>query len=581
MFVNAFAALGQWRSRGKLESPSNRRSKLLSRFPSWPTLTISGLFDFIANEFPERPVVLTRDLKITYAEAQAQSRKWASGLIVLGLEPGQHVAIVMANYPEFPIMKLAIARAGCVSVPINYLLQYDEMRYVVEQSKSKILIGMSQYRDRDYLADFAGLRQDILELKHIFVLAQNDGDRTEFPAISVLERIGTAESDAELLHREAKASASSVSDIVYTSGTTGRPKGAMLTHDNILRAAFSSALTRSFEDGRRILFALPMFHVFGYVECWVAALFVGGSIIPQAIFDPDAMLGLAQQLGATDMVCVPVMTQALIECARKRSFRSETLLSVFNSGGVNVPSVWADIREALGASEIHTAYGMTETTASAMCTWTEDETKVLLNTNGRYKFAGPAGDEAIGGLVARYRVADPETEQELPFDCDGELQVRGPVVTQGYYCKPEETQSAFTSDGWFRSGDIGSLSESGYIKLTGRLKESYRCGGEMVMPREIEDLLSSYPGIGQVFAVGIPDHKMDEVGCLCVVPEVGAELVIEDIIAHCAGRLARFKVPKYVVILPLEDIPLTATGRPQKFKLAELATHRLGLSGPI
>jgi fatty-acyl-CoA synthase len=580
MFVNAFDVLGQCRSRGKLESPSTRRSALLARFPSWQALTISGLFDLIANEFPDRPVVLTPDRQITYREAQAISREWASGLIGLGLEPGQHVAVVMANYPEFPIMKLAIIRAGCVSVPINYLLQYDEMRYVVEQSKSKILVGMSEFRDRDYASDFIRLRQDIPDLEHIFVLPQSDRQASDFPAIVDLGGFATAQSDAELLQREANMEGSAVSDIVYTSGTTGRPKGAILTHDMVLRAAFSSALTRSFEDGRRILFALPMYHVFGYVECWVAALFVGGAIIPQAIFDPDEMLELAEQLGATDMICVPVMTQALIEQARKRGFKSDTLLSVFNSGGVNIPSVWTDIRDALGATEIHTAYGMTETTASAMCTWTEDDDEILLDTNGRYKFAGPAGDEAIGGLVAQYRVVDPETGQELPFDCDGELQVRGPAVTQGYYCKPEETQAAFTADSWFRSGDIGRLSEDGYIKMTGRLKESYRCGGEMVMPREIEDLLSSYPGISQVFAVGIPDPKMGEVGCLCIVPAAGAKVVIEEIIAYCAARLARFKVPKYAVLLRSEDVALTATGRPQKFRLTELAIEKLGLTSP-
>lgn len=564
-----------------MESPSTRRSKLLARFPSWPALTISGLFDLIANEFPERAVVLTRDREITYLDAQAMSRKWASGLIGLGMKPGQHVAIVMANYPEFPIMKLAVARAGCVSVPMNYLLQYDEMRYVVEQSKSKVLIGMSQFRDRDYTGDFARLREDIPQLEHIFVLPQSDGQTFDFPAVADIGRFATPQTDAELLQREATATASSVSDIVYTSGTTGRPKGAILTHDMVLRAAFSSALTRSFEDGRRILFALPMYHVFGYVECWVAALFVGGAIIPQAIFDPDKMLDLAERLGATDMICVPVMTHALIEQARQRGFNSDTLLSVFNSGGVNVASVWADIRDALGAKEIHTAYGMTETTASAMCTWTEDTAECLLETNGRYKLAGPAGDDAIGGRVAVYRVADPETGLELPFGCDGELQVRGPVVAREYFCKPEETQAAFTADGWFRSGDIGQLSEGGYIKLTGRLKESYRCGGEMVMPREIEDLLSSYPGIAQIFAVGIPDPKMGEVGCLCIVAEDGAAPSADDVIAHCAGRLARFKVPKYVVMLEQEDIPLTATGRPQKFRLAKLAIELLEQSGRI
>ena len=147
MFVNAFDILGQRRSKEKLERPSIRRSKLLSRFPSLPALTISGLFDLIAGEFPERPAVLTSDISITYREAQSMSRRWAAGLIALGLKAGEHVAIVMANYPELPIMKLAIARAGCVSVPINYLLQYDEMRYVLEQSKSKTLIGMAKRID--------------------------------------------------------------------------------------------------------------------------------------------------------------------------------------------------------------------------------------------------------------------------------------------------------------------------------------------------------------------------------------------------------------------------------------------------
>jgi fatty-acyl-CoA synthase len=548
---------------------------LLARFPSWPSLTISGLFDLIADEFPDRLAVIASDRDITYREAQAISRKWATGLIGLGLEPGQHVAIVMANYPEFPILKLAIARAGCVSVPINYLLQYDEMRYVAEQSQSKVLFGMSQFRDRDYTVDFARLRQDIPELTHLFVLPPSDGQTSDSQAIADLGRFATAATDAELLRREGNATASAASDIVYTSGTTGRPKGAILTHDMVLRAAFSSALTRSFEDGRRILFALPMYHVFGYVECWVAALFVGGAIIPQAIFDPDEMLDLAKQLDATDMVCVPVMTQALIECARNRRFHSETLLSVFNSGGVNVPSVWADIRDALGAKEIHTAYGMTETTASAMCTWTEDTDECLLETNGRHKLAGPAGDVALGGRVAAYRVTDPETGVELPFGRDGELQVRGPIVTRGYFGKPEETEAAFTADGWFRSGDIGQLSDGGYLKLTGRLKESYRCGGEMVMPREIEDLLSNYPGIEQVFAVGIPHAKMGEVGCLCIVPETDAKPVADDIIAFCATKLARFKVPKFAVMMTPEDIPLTVTGRPQKFKLAELAMDRI------
>lgn len=561
-----------------MKSAADRRKELLGRFPSWPDLTIAGLFDHIASEFPDRPMVLTGNSRLTYREAQRSSRAMAAGLIEHGLQPGDHVAIVMANYPEFPLVKLAIARAGAVAVPVNYLLRYEEMLYVVEQSQSTMLIGMSHFRDRDYVGDFIALSESLGGLKHVFLQHEESDHRRGLPDLSDLARQASPEAEAELARREGSASGSSVSDIVYTSGTTGHPKGAVLTHDMLLRAAFSSALTRSFEDGRRIQFALPMYHVFGYVECWVAALFVGGSIIPHAQFDPSEMLDLAARLEANDIVCVPIMTQALIEEARKRKFASPALLSVFNSGGVNTPGIWADIREALGVKEIHTAYGMTETTASAMCTLTEDPDERLLETNGRCKFAGPAGDPAIGGLVAQYRAADPETGQEMPLGIDGELQVRGPVVTKGYFGKPDETQAAFTDDGWFRTGDLGHMIEGSYVKLTGRIKETYRCGGEMVMPREIEDLLTGYPGVAQVLAVGIPDVRMGEVGCLCIVAEPDTSPDTDALIAYCATRLAKFKVPKYALVLRAEDIPLTATGRPQKFKLARLAAEMVGRS---
>jgi fatty-acyl-CoA synthase len=222
---------------------------------------------------------------------------------------------------------------------------------------------------------------------------------------------------------------------------------------------------------------------------------------------------------------------------------------------------------------------MTETTASAMCTLTEDSDARLFETNGRYKIAGPAGDPAIGGLVAQYRAVDPETGQEMMPGEDGELQVRGPIVTMGYFSKPEETQAAFTDDGWFRTGDLGCMIEGGYLKLTGRIKEAYRCGGEMVMPKEIEDLLTGYPGAAQVLVVGIPDARMGEAGCLCVVPEPGSSPDLSELIAYCATRLAKFKVPRHAVLLNVEDIPLTATGRPQKFKLAKLAAELVNSTG--
>lgn len=561
-----------------LPPPDERRSALLRRFPQWPGVTIPHLFDRVAALYPDRPMILTGARCSSYSDAAAASAQMASGLVAMGLAPGARVAVMMANYPEFIFAKLAIARAGCVAVPVNFLLQRAELLYVLGQSGCRALFGMAIFRDRDYLADFAAALVQLPELQHVFLREDDGAFGPGMMSVAQLAEAATPASDAACADRQVAARADDLCDIVYTSGTTGQPKGAMLTHDMVLRAGFSSALTRAFEDGRRIQFALPMYHVFGYVECWVAPLFVGGAIIPHAVFDPEAMLDSAVAFGATDIIAVPMMTHALIDAARRREGRIDTLRAFFNSGGANSATVWADIRAVLGAQEIHTAYGMTETTASVMCTLGEDPERRLCTTNGGYKLAGPAGDPAIGGRIATYRVVDPETGAVLPCGQDGELQVRGPVVTTGYFGKPDETAAAFTTDGWFRTGDVGRLFADGYLRLTGRIKETYRCGGEMVMPREIEDLLAGVPGIDQVHAVGVPDARMGEVGCLCVVPAAGARIDAAELIARCRSHLARFKVPQHVLILRAEDIPLTVTGRPQKFRLAALAAARLGVA---
>lgn len=555
--------------------PGKRREALILRLGQWPAVTLPQFFDGVAMTGPDRPAILGVDRVDTYHDVRVASCALAGGLIGLGIAPGARVAVIMANYPEFIVAKLAIARAGCIAVPVNFQLRRDELRYVLDQSGCCAVIGMAEFRGRDYLDDLQALQADLPALEHVIIreecLALPDG----FVSLARLVQDGNAECAAEAVRRQAAAKADDCSDILYTSGTTGRPKGVLLTHDMLLRAAYSSALTRAFEDGRRTLSALPMYHVFGYVECWIATLFVGGAIIPQPTFDAAEMLDRADQLGATDMVCVPIMTHALIAEARRRGRGPSSLLAYFNSGGANVPTVWNEIRTVLGAPEIHTAYGMTETTASAVCTFCEDPQERLIDTNGRYKLAGVAGDPEIGGLIARYRVVDPASGQELPIGQDGELQVRGRVVTKGYYNKPDETRDAFTADGWFRTGDIGQLLEGGYLKLSGRIKETYRCGGEMVMPREIEELLTDRPGIGQVLAVGVPDPRMGEVGCLCIVPLPGALPDASAIIGYCAERLAKYKVPRHVLFLTAQDIPLTPTGRPQKFLLAKLAADLL------
>jgi fatty-acyl-CoA synthase len=421
---------------------------LQSRFESWPDLTLPSLFDQVAEAHPDRPAIFTKEGIWTYQQLAHRSKMLAAAIAASEIPEGSRIAVVMANFAEFICIKLAIARSGCIAVPVNFQLRLDELEYVLDQAGCCAMFGMASFRDRDYLPDFDLLLDRLEQLRFIVVRDEASYPSGRIHTLNEFSARADSRSLVDLENRQGRLTANSISDIVYTSGTTGRPKGAMLTHDMLLRSAYSSALTRAFEDGRRILFALPMYHVFGYVECWIAGLFVGGAIIPQAAFDPVEMIELAETYNATDIVCVPVMTHALISSVRERGRFSAPLRAFFNSGGVNVPTVWEEIHDVFGVSEIHTAYGMTETTASTMCTRSGAPLTILQETNGQYKLAGVAGSPEIGGRVALYRVVDPVTGREVAAGQTGELQVKGPVVTRGYYRKPEETLESFTSDGW-------------------------------------------------------------------------------------------------------------------------------------
>jgi fatty-acyl-CoA synthase len=567
-------------------TPEQRRAALEARHPVWISRTIAQALDAAVTEFPDRPLLITDSRTYTYRDIQQWSRALAAGLIESGVQVGDHVAVVLANLPEYVAVKYAIARAGAVAVPVNYALRRRELSYILEQSDSTVLITMDRLRDRNYLEDLDALMPDWEraggstqwpQLRRVFVHTIEGKPRSAATTLSALSAMGTPTSRMELTRREARADPFFRSDIIYTSGTTGLPKGVMLSHDMILRAAYASAYTRAFEDGRRILFSLPMYHVFGYVECLIATTFVGGAILPHVVFDARKMLDAARSHRASEMVCVPMMTLKLLEVARQHGFDESSLLAMFNSGGASPPTIWRDIRELLGAREILTAYGMTETTASTTCTLPEGADEFLLSTNGRLKFAGVAGDPAQGGVLAQYKTVDPVTGDDLPLGVAGELVARGSIVTEGYYKKEEETRAAFTADGWLRTGDVGVVTVDGYLTLTGRLKETYRCGGEMVMPREIEELLTEHPLVSQALVVGLPDVKMGEVGCACIVSAGDTRPNPQDLIDLCISRLARFKVPRHVIFLTADEVPLTATGRAQKFKLAELARERLAI----
>ena len=561
-----------------------RQQALWRRFPRWQPRTLDQMLDNAASEFPERPFVVTDQRSWSYREIVQWSERIAAGLVASGVRPGDHVALLLANYPEFVAAKFGIARAGAVAVPINFLNRRDELGYVLHQSDAVLLITMDRFRNLDYLQfldqlapgwETLGGGEAFPRLKQVVVFPT--GDATARQGSVQLADFG---SNAGPWQAIAHPGPDSNADIIYTSGTTGPPKGVMLTHDMMLRTAFGSTYGRAFEDGRRILFSLPMYHVYGYVEGLLAALFVGGTVIPQLKFDPVQTLRAITQHRASDILLIPTMTLALLDELKKPGahYDLSSLHAVISSGGRAPAYIWQEIFDHLQPDELTTGYGMTEVTASSTVTRPGDPMERLLGSNGRLRDVGPAGDPANGGLLVFDRVVDPDTGAVLEPGQVGELQARGMGVTAGYYNKPEATAAAFTADGWLHSGDLGRIDEDGYLTLAGRLKESYRCGGEQVLPTEAEDLLVTHPAVLQAHVVPVPDLRMGEVGVAYVVLRDTPAVTPDELIAHCAGHLARFKVPRHILAIRAEDIPSTPSGRARKFMLVKMATEALGLA---
>ncbi|WP_250282822.1 MULTISPECIES: AMP-binding protein [unclassified Frankia] len=561
---------------------ARRREALEARYPRWVPRTTAQLLDLLAAERPHRPLVLGDARSYSYGDIADWSGRLAAGLMALGVRPGDHVAVDMANLPEVVALKFAVARVGAVSVSINFRLRHEELSYVLRQSDSVVLITMDRFRELDYLDALDRIApgweteaggSSLPRLRHVFVLGTDGGPARGRPLGELVE-LGRGISDEEVRSRTAAADPDAVSDLLYTSGTTGAAKGVMLQHDAVLRTAYASAYTRAFGDGRRILFALPIYHVFGYVEGLVAALFVGGAICPHATFDAQQTLRDIARHRIDELICVPAMTSLVLDAARAGEHDLSSLRTMFSSGAAHCAGMWADMLEVLGVEEIFTAYGQTETTASTTCTRPGDPLDRLANTNGTTKPAGVAGAAELGGTLAVYRTVHSETGADIPAGEVGELVVRGPIVTRGYYDKPAETTALFTPDGWMRTGDLGRIDEQGYLILTGRKKESYRCGGELVLPGEVERVLTDHPGVAAAHVVGIPHARMGEVGCAWIVPGPGRPAP-DELVAYCANRLARFKVPDVVLFIEEDEIPVTATGRVQKFMLAERAVALL------
>lgn len=548
-----------------------RREALESRFGTWPAWSLHDLVDHAAEAHPDRAVVIDDDDALTYSQMRARSRELAAGFLALGVRAGDHVGVLLPNDRQHVAVRVALSRVGATTVSLNYLYRAQELAFVLRDSGCRLLVTASGFRDLDHLAMLdevapgwtGGNPRSLPDLRQVVQHGVDHPERTGVPNLDDVAALGR-ETPPDPAVAARKVPADSVSDILYTSGTTGKPKGIKLTHDNILRAAYASAYCRAFEDGRRMTSALPLYHIFAWTEGLVASMFVGGTLITQRTFTVESTLAAISTHRASDWICVPTMAVAVLDDPAAAETDSSSLRSMMCAAAPAPRWLWDKARATFSLTELVTAYGSTELAGSVTLTQPEDPIERVIHTVGRIKHGGVAGLD--GGPLARLKVTDPLTGEDLPEGAVGELRWRGPTVTPGRWSRGDD---AAPTEEWLASGDLGRIRDDGYVELVGRSKEVYKSGGELVMPSEVEQLLTQQPGVSQAFVVGVPDERWGEIGWAWIVPEPGATVDVPAVIEACREKLARFKVPKQVEIVTVEQLPQTTTGKVQRHLIVE------------
>jgi fatty-acyl-CoA synthase len=554
---------------------ADRQGALRARRQAWTERSLPEHLAWAEAQFPDRPMVIADGQGYTYRDVLGRARRVAAGLRGHGVQAGDRVAVMLPNGIDFVVSAMGVLLAGAVLVPLSYLYRERELEYALRQSGALLAVlptgfkGIDDARMASAVIDRMASIDPAAEVPRII---QVEVDAPLVSGVQTLENL-IASADTQAASARPDIDPHAVAIILYTSGTTGDPKGVCLTHDNLLRTAYSAVWSRGFQDGRRIAFALPLHHIFALNEGLVASTFVGGAIAPQQAFDARELLDLLRDTQANDLLCVPTMAQALIEEAGDRRPALPSLEATYCAASPAPAWLWKQLADLLDIAELVTGYGMTETGGSLTMTRPGDDVDRLVKTVGVVKAADVAGLDEHGRPVARLAIRDPETGIHLPAGQSGEICWQGPAVTCGFWESPVDTDRSF-DDGWLRTGDLGHLDNDGYLALTGRIKEIYKSGGEVVIPAEVERFLVDLPTISDAFVVGIPDEKWGEIGCAFVVAESGTVIDVDQVREACRRGLARFKVPKRVLAIAADELPKTATGKIQKFRLIQLASAK-------
>ena len=519
--------------------------------------TIGSYFDRVVSSHPERDalVVPHQDVRWSYRELATRVNRLAGGLVAIGLRPGDRMGIWAPNCAEWVLAQYASAKAGVILVNINPAYRTSELAYVLKQSGCRLLVSAHAYKTSDY----AGMAQEVAprcrELERTVFLDSGEWD----------EVLAAGDSDHPLPEG---LQFDDPINIQYTSGTTGFPKGATLTHHNILNNGFFIGVGCGYTFEDRVCVPVPFYHCFGMVLGNLACTTHGACIVvPAPTFDPRATLHTVQEERCTSLYGVPTMFIAELALPEFDDFDLGSLRTGIMAGSPCPVEVMRKVIERMNMSEVTICYGMTETSPVSTQTSATDDIEHRTATVG-----------SVHPHV-EVKIIDPISGACVERGVAGELCTRGYCVMLGYWNDPEQTAKAIDRAGWMHTGDLATMDSDGYVKIVGRSKDLVIRGGENIYPREVEEFLYGHPDISDVQVVGVPDERYGEQIAAFVIARAARTIDPEAVRDFCRGKIAHYKIPRYVI--PVDEFPMTVTGKVQKFKLRERAIESLELQPAV
>jgi fatty-acyl-CoA synthase len=552
----------------------------VQKFPWLYDLTIGQVLAETARKFPMREALVfsQSSVRMKYTEFAGAVNGVAKGLLALGIKPGEHVGIWATNLPEWVLLQYGAASIGVVLVTINPAYRPFELRYTLEQSDVVALFLTDEFKSSNYYAIFGETCPEIMQTrdgkiscasfpKLRYAIAIKPDAPGGYLAWDTMIEAGRKIADSELESIAKGLKASDVINIQYTSGTTGFPKAAMLTHRNVLMNAWYVTGCQNISENDRMCVPVPFYHCFGCVMGSLGAVTRGAAmVIPAEYFNPAATLETIQKEHCTTIYGVPTMFIALLATMESASVKPDlsSLRSGIMAGSPCPIEVMKKVIDDMGCREITIAYGQTETSPVVTQSRVDDSIDLRVETVGR----------ALPGV--ELKIISPETGRTLPDNEQGEICARGHCTMLGYYKNPEATALALDNEGWVHTGDLAIRRPDGSFKITGRLKDMVIRGGENIYPREIEEFLFTHPAISQASVFGVPDAKYGEELCAWVQLHFGKSLDPEELRTYCKQSLAHYKVPRYIKFV--SEFPTTVSGKLQKFKMRQQMCQELKLT---